>query len=85
MDVEVVPGLFENLPNNLSLRLVPGSQIEEDATGMTRVEREDNTIPGYVRESIFEKLRLNRQYRVGFLISRLGIFKPERGADRVIV
>lgn len=40
---------------------------------MARVECEDYTIPGQIRESSFAKLRLDRQYLVGCLISRLGV------------
>ena len=82
MDVEVFPSLLEDVPNNLSLGLVPGPQIEEEATGIARVEREDYTIPGQIRESGFANLRPDLQYRAGVVVVNLcRSSKPERGAD----
>ena len=85
--MEVFPGLFENVPNKLSLGLVPGSQVQEDRAGMTWVEREDYTIPRQLFGFSFTKLRLNRLYGVGVLICGLGGSgrRKETEGGRVII
>lgn len=49
--MEVFPGLLEDSSNELSLRSVPGAQVQKHLARKTRLESEYHTVPFPIRQA----------------------------------